>query len=188
MSHSPADSLIAELDALFGKAAPKGVKAKPTRKPGTPAHKPEQPERYWLPEAVVLYQSYWHCTCGNHGVCAPVLGVRERQGRAVRIRSISRPTSYARLPREVEVAEPSIINSCPQCFFPSPVGTGQLDLPLGEADVAELALFIESGLRAADFAEALVSPWNTSRLTPEAREARLALILNLQESFNHDET
>jgi hypothetical protein len=186
---SPADSLIAELDALFGKASPR-AKPKPNgkAKPGTPAHKPEQPERYWLPEAVVLYTSSWRCTCGNSGSCAPILGVRERQGRAVRVRSIPRPGMYAQLPREIQQAEPSMLNTCPDCFAASPFGTGQLDLPLGEADVAQLARFIESGFRAAQFADALTDPWNTSRLTPEAREARLALILNLKESFNHDET
>ena len=191
MSTESSRNLIDELDALFGKAAAvpskkkPGGKGKQNRPTAAAAPAPRDP-RYWEPEAVVLYTSSWRCTCGNTGDCSPFLAVRERCGRALRHRSLGRRSQFAKLPREIERAEPIIIHDCPSCF-----GAGdehlQLQLPFEAADVSELARFIESGLRAAEFAEAITDPWNTSRLTPEARELRLGIILNLQESFNHAE-
>lgn len=191
MSTESTSSLIEELDALFGKAAAVPSKKKPTGKgnqnrPSAAVSTPPRDPRYWEPEAVVLYSTSWQCTCGNRGDCAPFLAVRERCGRAVRHRGIQRRGQFANLPREIERAEATIIHDCPSCFSAGDESL-QLQLPFEAADVSELARFIESGLRAAEFAEALTDPWNTSRLTPEARELRLGIILNLQESFNHAE-
>jgi len=186
MSTKDTPSLIEELDALFGKAAAVPAKKKgPNQNRSTAAASPTPRDpRYWEPEAVVLYASSWRCTCGETGDCAPFLAVRERCGRALRHRSISRRSQFSNLPREVEHTEPVVIHDCPSCFGARDEHL-QLQLPFGTADISELARFIETGLHAAEFAEAITDPWNTSRLTPEARELRLGIILNLQESFNH---
>ena len=177
--------LLAELDALFGTTRVKTkAKAKP-RNPLSPDPRsaPREP-RYWQPLAVVLYQTTWKCTCGNFGDCAPQLAVREALGKRIRYRTIHRADQFSNLPREIDTAEPYILNDCPSCFSARQDSKQRL-LPFATVEVSELALFIESGLRAAEFAETIVDPWNTKRLTSEARELRLNLTLNLKEQY-HD--
>jgi len=105
---------IADLDAYFAKQPAPAAK-KPTAKPKQPT-KPAAPEKYWIPEAVVLWESQWQCNSGCQGPATPELFVRERQGRVTRLRAIRSEAQFGLLPRFIETAEPSHIQSCPHCF------------------------------------------------------------------------
>lgn len=138
---------LAELDAFFA-AQPTKKPAKPTKTAGKPTPAP-RPERYWLPEAVVLWESQWQCACGCSGPDTPQLFVRERCGQALRLRAIRSPNQYGLLPRYREEALPSHITTCPNCFAgASEYVAQQLILPFPE----EQTRFKERLTEAVDFA------------------------------------
>jgi hypothetical protein len=125
---------IDDLDAFFAKS-PAVAKAKPTKPKLAPVAPPEP--KYWIPEAVVLWESSYQCQCGNTAPATPELFVKERMGRAKRLRAIRSPNQYSNLPRFLEQAEPTLIHTCPACFAGGAEYVEcQLPLPFPE-DLAE---------------------------------------------------
>lgn len=182
-------NLIDELDALFGKSAPrpKVNGKKPKASQVLRSNPAAEPIRFWQPEAVVLYTSGWRCTCGAEGSCAPQLFVREILGKQSRLRAIRHNLQFSHLPRMVEKADPVVIQDCPDCFTSTPFGHPQQLLPLG--DIGEpLERFvekIEAGLFAAEIAEAIGNRRMTTReyhtLSIDVREIRQHLIAKSEE-------
>lgn len=136
-----------DLDRLFA-TEPK-AKAKTKAKAPQPA-KPEP--KYWIPEAVVLWESSWQCSCGCQGPATPQLFVRERQGKALRLRAIASPGQYGLLPRFREEALPTHVRVCPNCYSgASEYVSQQLLLPFPEPE----AEFKQALVDAVDFAAEL---------------------------------
>lgn len=137
-----------DLDRLF---ATEPKKAKTKVKPKIP--QPAKPEpKYWIPEAVVLWESQWQCSCGCQGPATPQLFVRERMGKALRLRAIENPGQYGLLPRFKEEALPSHVRTCQNCFAgTSEYVTCQLALPFPEP----AAEFKQAVMDAVDFAAEL---------------------------------
>lgn len=148
--------------------------------PGKPANKPqskpqakptsiEPPEKFWTPEAVILWESSWECNCGCSGPATPQLFVRERMGKFTRLRAISSPNQYALLPRFHEQAPPSQIKSCPHCFAGQAEYTQhQLVLPFPE----ELERFKRQVIDAVDWAAVIDSLLEPEEKPPVPRNAR----------------
>lgn len=125
---------IADLDAFFAKPAAKpAAKPKAKSQAKSPPAPTPAPGRYWIPDAVVLWESSYQCACGNTAPATPELFVRERCGRATRLLSIRSPHQYSLLPRILEQAPPTLIPTCPRCFGGSAEYiTQQLTLPFPE--------------------------------------------------------
>jgi hypothetical protein len=126
-----------DLDAFFAKSPAAVPKAKATTKalPKAPV-KPTLP-KFWIPDAVVLWESQYTCACGCTGPATPELFVRERQDRNTRLRAIRSANQYSLLPRFLETAEPSHVTACPACFAGgAEYAAQQLTLPFPE-EIAE---------------------------------------------------
>jgi len=121
---------IDDLDAFFAKS-PAVTKPKAAKPKSSPVAPPEP--KYWIPEAVVLWESSYQCQCGNCAPATPELFVREHMGRTKRLRAIRSPNQYSNLPRYMEQAEPTLIHTCPACFAgASEYVVQQLPLPFPE--------------------------------------------------------
>lgn len=125
---------LEDLDAFFSKS-PAVAKPKTAKAKSLPVAPPEP--KYWIPEAVVLWESSYQCRCGNTAPATPELFVRERLGKVKRLRAIRSPNQFSNLPRYMEQAEPTLIHVCPECFAgASEYCVQQLPLPFPE-DLAE---------------------------------------------------
>lgn len=114
-----ADELIAELDELF--SAPPRKRDQSKKVPQEPLPEP----RFWIPVEVVLTRHSWQCQCGASEEGTPSLFVRERMGRATRLRRCGHD-NYPNLPHRLETLEPEIIDTCPYCFQETTGDSSQL--------------------------------------------------------------
>lgn len=169
MTTTPLENTLAAIDRWFEQhpVPSKKPAAKPQRK-SAPAQRPDQ---YWLPDAVIMWESEWQCTCGCQGPATPQLFIRERMGKSLRLRAISSPNQYGLLPRFREQALPSHVRSCPNCFAgQSEYIEQQLILPFPE----ELAKFKRRIVDALDLADMIDSMLEQVEEKPLPRNVRCA--------------
>lgn len=159
-----------DIDKWFEQHPSKPTKPGKASKPSKPTVRPAaRPEQYWIPEAVIMWESDWHCKCGCTGPATPQLFVRERMGRNSRLRAISSPNQYGLLPRFREQALASQVKSCPNCFGgQSEYVELQLLLPFPE----ELEVFKRRVIDAVDLADMIDSMLELVEDRPLPRNVR----------------
>jgi len=156
-----------DIDRWFEQHPVPGKKS-PSKTPRKPAPAPK-PEQYWLPDAVLMWESEWQCSCGCSGPATPQLFVRERMGRNMRLRAISSPNQYGLLPRFREQALATQVKSCPNCFgAQSEYVEHQLSLHFPE----ELELFKQRVTDAVDLADMIDSMLEQLEDRPLPRNVR----------------